>query len=236
MNEPVLELADVSKDYHGLRPLRIASLNVARHEQLALVGFDQPTAEMFINLVTAASLPDRGTIRLFGRATTDIATSDEWLGVVDRFGIVSRRAVLLGSLTVLQNLAMPFTLDIEPLAADVRAQAIALARETGLREDTYDNAIDELGPLDVFSVRLARALALNPSVLIFEHPTAEVEPADIAALAARCRAVATQRGIASVLLTADRDFASAAASRVLMLDPASGRLSSEGWFSRLRRG
>jgi hypothetical protein len=47
--------------------------------------------------------------------------------------------------------------------------------------------------------------------------------------------VTTRRKIASVLLTADREFASAAASRVLTLDPASGRLSSGGWLSRLRR-
>ena len=108
MSDPVLELTDVSKDYHGLRPLRVASLQVASGEQVALLGFDQATAEVFINLVTGAFLPDRGVIRLFGRPTTDITDSADWLTVVDRFGIVSRRAVLLDGLTVVQNLAMPY--------------------------------------------------------------------------------------------------------------------------------
>ncbi len=231
MSAAVLELADVSKDYHGLRPLRIANLSIAPAEQVALVGFDQSTAEIFVNILTGASLPDRGSIRLFGRPTTDIQTSDEWLGVVDRFGIVSRRAVLLDSLTVVQNLAMPYTLDIEPPAEEIRDRAIGLARSVGLSDEVLDRAIAELDALSVFSVRLARALALDPAVLIFEHPTAEVERADVAELARRCRSVATQRNIATVLLTADRDFAAAAAQRVLTLDPASGRLSARRWFS-----
>jgi ABC-type transporter Mla maintaining outer membrane lipid asymmetry ATPase subunit MlaF len=235
VSEPVLDLTDVSKNYHGLRPLRIASLSVAPGEHVALVGFDQSTAEIFVNLVTGASLPDRGSIRLFGRSTSEIATSEDWLGVVDRFGIVSRRAVLLDSLTVIQNLSMPFTLDIEPPAADVRARAVRLAEEVGLPERSLETRIAELDAASVFKVRLARALALDPAVLLFEHPTAEMEPAGIVELAAHCRAVATRRNVASVLLTADRDFASAAASRVLTLDPATGRLSSGGWLARFRR-
>ena len=230
----LVEMTDVSKDYHGLRPLRIASLSIATGEQVALLGFDQSTAEIFVNLLTGAFLPDRGSIRLFGRATTDIQTSDDWLGIVDRFGIVSRRAVLLDSLTVVQNLSMPFTLDIEPPAAQIRARAIALAREVGLSDAVLDRPIAELTPLDVSSVRLARALALDPAVLIFEHPTAEVERADIGELAWRCRDVAERRKVATIMLTADREFAHAAASKVLTLNPANGRWSSGGWLSRLR--
>jgi len=235
VSEPVLELEDVSKDYHGLRPLRIARLSLAPGEQVSLVGFDQSTAEIFVNLVTGASLPDRGSIRLFGRHTADIKDSDDWLTTVDRFGIVSRRSVLLEAMTVVQNLAMPFTLDIEPPAPDVRERAAAIAREVGLAQEVLDRSIVELDALSVFAVRLGRALALNPSVLLFEHPTAEVAPSDIRALAARCRAVAERRNIAAVVLTADREFAADAASRVLTLDPATGRLSGGGWFSRFRR-
>ena len=58
MSDPVLELTDVSKDYHGLRPLRISRLTVAPGEQVALLGFDQATAEIFVNLVTGATLPN----------------------------------------------------------------------------------------------------------------------------------------------------------------------------------
>jgi ABC-type transporter Mla maintaining outer membrane lipid asymmetry ATPase subunit MlaF len=235
VTHPVLELTNVSKDYHGLRPLRIADLSVARGEQVALVGFDQPSAEVFMNLVTGAILPDRGAVRLLGRLTADIADADDWLAVVDRVGIVSRRAVLLDSLTVVQNLAMPYTLEVEPPSPDVRKRAVGLASDAGLPETAYDRPIAELGPANMFRTRFARALALDPAVVFFEHATAEVARDDLPALAARCREVASRRNIATVVLTADRTFAVASASRVLQWEPASGRLTSGGWLARFRR-
>ena len=236
MSGPVLELADVSKDYHALRPLRIASLSVRAGEQVALVGFDQVSAEVFVNLVTGATLPDRGVIRLFGRSTADIANADEWMKVVDRIGIVSRRAVLLEGLTVVQNLAMPYSLEVEPPSPTVKERAVALAVEAGLHESTFARPIAELGPADVFRARFARALALDPSLILFEHPTAELAGSDISVLASRCHEVSSKRNIATVVLTADRQFADASASRVLSWQPATGRLTGGGWLWRFRRG
>jgi ABC-type transporter Mla maintaining outer membrane lipid asymmetry ATPase subunit MlaF len=172
---------------------------------------------------------------LFGRATSDIKDADEWMKVVDRVGIVSRRAVLLDGLTVVQNLAMPYTLEVEPPSTDVRERAVALAVDAGLPQATFDRPIAELDPANLVLTRLARALALDPSVVFLEHPTASVARADIAGLAARCRAVTSRRHIATVALTADREFAAAAATRVLQWDPASGRLTSGGWLSRFKR-
>jgi ABC-type transporter Mla maintaining outer membrane lipid asymmetry ATPase subunit MlaF len=232
---PVLELSDVSKDYRGLRPLRIASLKVAAGERVAILGLDQIAAEVFVNLVTGASLPDRGDVRLFGRSTSDIADSADWLSIVDRFGIVSSRAVLLDALTVAQNLAMPFTLEVDPLPSDMRERAIALAGEVGLPGATHDQPVGELDAASRFRVRLGRALALDPAIVVFEHPTAELSRQDVVSVASRCRDVAVARGTATITLTADRDFGERVASRVLALHAATGRLSGNGWLSRLRR-
>ena len=144
--------------------------------------------------------------------------------------------MLLESLTVVQNLAMPYTFEIQPPSTDVRERAVALAVDTGLPRATFDRPIAELDPAGLVLTRLARALALDPSVVFFEHPTANVARADIAGLAARCRAVTSRRNIATVVLTADREFAEAAATRVLRWEPASGRVTtSGGWLSRFRR-
>jgi ABC-type polar amino acid transport system ATPase subunit len=234
--QPVLlEVSNVSKNYHGLRPLRIASLTVAAGERIAIVGLDQTMAEVFVNLVTGASLPDHGEVRLFGRSTSAITDSADWLQLVDRFGIVSTRAVLLDALTVVQNLAMPFTLDVDPLAAGVRQRAVALAVEVGLPDSTHDRPVGELGPAGHFLVRLGRALAMDPAIVLFEHPTAELSPDDVTDVASRCRDVAISRKTATLTLTADRDFGERVASRVLVLQAATGRLSGSGWLSRFWR-
>lgn len=235
MKAAVLEISGVSKDYRGLRPLRLHQLTVGVGEQVAILGFDRSSAEVFINLVTGASLPDTGDIRIFGRATSAIADSTDWLATIDRFGIVSERAVLLDQLTVVQNLAMPFTLEIEPPPDETRQHAERLAGEVGLAEAAWRQPVSELGAPARMRVRLGRALALNPDVLLLEHASAGFDPADVAAIGGDVRTIAARRGAAVVAATADAAFARAVAARILTLEPATGRLkeqSARRWFGR----
>ena len=227
-----LHISGLLKDYRGLRPLRIERLEVARGEHVAILGLDQPAAETLTNLITGASLPDAGDVQVFGRSTADIADSTAWLDLVDRFGIMTDRAVLLDGLSVVQNLAMPFSLDIEPPSAELRDKAIALGRSAGLSDDLWDRAVSALDGAARARVRLGRALALEPQMLLLEHPTAGVDRAHVTALGGDIRAAAERRGAASLALTADAGFAHAVAARVLMLDPATGGLTQRrrGWF------
>ena len=224
MTPPVVEIAGVSKNFGGLRPLRLQALSVAADEHVAIVGFDRPSAEVFVNLVTGATLPDAGTVSLFGRSTAAIADSADWLAVVDRFGIVSARAVLLDQLTVIQNLAMPFTLEIEPPADDIRQRATGLAADVGLTETEWTRPVGALDAASRARIRLARALALDPALLLLEHASAGLDREAATSFGADVRAIASRRGIASLAVTADETFASAVASHVLTWEPATGRL------------
>ncbi len=237
MSAAVLEVSGVSKDYRGLRPLRLAQLTVAAGDRVALLGFDRASAEVFVNLVTGAALPDAGEIRVFGRATSAIADSADWLATVDRFGIVSERAVLLDQLTIVQNLAMPFTLEIEPPADDIARRAGGIAADVGLPEDLWSSPVAGLNPYGQMRVRLGRALALNPDVLLLEHVSAGLQPKEAEEFGADIGALARRRGTAVVALTADTAFARAVAPRVVMLEAATGRLKDQtpgGWFGRRR--
>jgi ABC-type transporter Mla maintaining outer membrane lipid asymmetry ATPase subunit MlaF len=235
VTSPVLELTNTVKDYRGLRPLRIERLEVISSESVALVGLDELMAEVFVNLVTGGALPDAGEVRIFGRSSSTISDSTEWLSVVDRFGIVSRRAVLLEAFTLLQNVAVPFTLDLESIPADVENRVVNLAREVDLPEAAWNSAVATLDAASQVRVRLARALALDPDVVLLEHPTVGVGRQQVGPLGEHIRTVARRRGAAIVALTADTPFANAVATRVLTLDASTGRLTDRrGFFSRLR--
>lgn len=225
MTSPVLEVSRLVKDYRGLRPLRIERLSVAPAEQVAIIGMDQPAAETFINLITGASLPDQGAIRAFGRTTSELEDSAAWLAFVDRFGLLTDRAVLLEPLTVLQNLALPFSLDLEPVPDDVRSRAAALARDVGVEDALWNNKIIDLEGAVRARVRLGRALALDPEILVLEHPTAAIEPESRSGFARDVRALADRRRIATLTLTMDAGFAQLVASRVFTLNASTGRLS-----------
>jgi ABC-type transporter Mla maintaining outer membrane lipid asymmetry ATPase subunit MlaF len=231
MSEHVLEVRHVQKQYGALRPLRLQDLRVEREAIVALIGLDAPAAELFVNLATGATLPDTGEVLVFGRPTASITDGDEWLSTLDRFGILSDRAALLEELTVAQNLAMTFTLDIEPLDAAVRSRVDALAEDVALAPEWRERRAGELDAAGKLRVRLGRAIALGPDLLLMEHPTATLRREDVAGFAALVRRVAQRWRLAVVAVTADEEFASAVTPHVLRLRPADGALlpQAERW-------
>ena len=228
----VLEIAGVIKKYSALRPLRLQSLSIAPGERVALSGLDAPATELLVNLVTGASVPDEGEIRILGRRTADIASGDEWLASLDRFGIVSERAVLLEGSTLAQNLAMPFTLDIDPVQPEMLERVVALAQACGIAREWMEQPAGDLPPAIRTRAHLARAVALSPALLIVEHPTAALPPPEHAPLAALIATLAEARKMATLVVTMDEAFGLAAAGRMLKLDAATGELRKvrKGWF------
>jgi len=233
VNGPVLEIRDLTKQYSGLRPLRIRELSLGAGERVTIGGLDAGAGELLVNLVTGASLPDQGEVRVFGARTADIANGDAWLDLLERFGIVSPRAVLLEGSTLLQNLAMPFTLAIDPVPADVAARVEALAKECGLDPDRWLPVRAGDLPADVrVLAHLARALASGPDLIVVEHPTAEVAAEARAPLASTVARACEARRVTTLILTNDEAFAKAVAPRNLRLDGATGQLKplKKGWF------
>lgn len=233
--DSLVQIRKITKDYRSLRPLRIESLDLHEGETLALCGFDHMTAEILVDLITAAIVPDSGEIRVFGQLTTSIADRESWLQTLDRFGLLTERAVLVEQFTVEQNLAIPYSLAVEDLSADLKTRVAALAEEIGFAPSDLPRQSGVLPPLGSLRLRLGRALAMNPSVLLAEHPNATLVAEEAASFGADLQRVVRARGMSALVLTADQDFARAAAGEVLMLHPATGTLKSSSvwrrWFS-----
>ena len=233
--ELLVELAGVSKDYRALRPLRIQRLELRAGQSIALLGLDAPMAEVLVNLITGAQLPDEGEVRVFGRLTAAITAVDEWVAELDRFGLISDRAVLVEQFTAEQNLALPISLDIDVMSPPIREEVRRLASEVGLSADRMALQTSALTPTDQLRLRLGRALALHPRVLLAEHPNALLPREESPSFARDFRRISRHRGLATLLVTADAAFAGAGADTVLELQPATGALkrrsSLRRWFS-----
>jgi predicted ABC-type transport system involved in lysophospholipase L1 biosynthesis ATPase subunit len=234
----LIELAGVVKHGPGLGPLRIDRLVVERGDRIALEGLDTTAAEVLLNLVTGAALADEGTVTVAGADTRAIATDTEWLASLDRFGIVTDRAVLVGQLSVAANIALPITLSIDPLADDVRAQVDGLAADAGLPAARLDEAAGSLDAPARARVHLARAMATKPEVLLLEHPTSPFAGSEAAqALGETLARLAESRRLGWVALTNDARFARASGGVRLVVDGASGRVRPGGaWWRRLFAG
>lgn len=220
----MLHCAAVVKHYRGLRPFRLRDLRVQPAERIVMTGFDAVTAELFTNLVNGATLPDEGEVWVAGTRTDQVTSEEAWLASLDRFGIVTVRAVLLDGLSVHQNVALPLSLEIEPMSDALAAEARTLAAQVGIDEAWLTRPVHEAGPAIRMRIHLARALALSPELLLLEHPTAPLEAAERPAFAAQVAEVTGRRNLTVVACSQDRTFAAAVATRYLQLQPATGDL------------
>lgn len=232
--DAAISLRGVTRDYRGLRPLRISSLDVAEGQTLALLGFDQATAEVLVRLIMGATLPDSGDVIVLGQRTSAIVDGDAWLDGLERFALLGDRTVLVDELSAAQTMAMPISFDVdEPSVRDTIAR---LSTEVGLDASLLDQPVGRLAPLDRARVRLARAIAPHPRVLLGEHPSASLSQDDTQAFAADVSRVVSARRLTTLILTADRRFATAVSRDVLTLQPATGTLTAEpGWKRWLNR-
>lgn len=231
--EPLLDVTGLSKDYQGLRPLRIASLIVRPGDVLSIGGLDAAAAETFVHVMTGATLPDAGNVTLFGQNTKAITDSKAWLNTLDGIGMISGRGILIDPFSVLQNIAMSLTLDVEPIDPRFLPQARELAHEAGIEAGAFDLPTGQAGAGVKMRVHLARAVALGARLLVAEHPSAELPREAVAAFGADVARVARGRGIALVAITADDVLAKAIGGQRLELVPATGELKAPGFLRKL---
>ena len=232
MNDVLLDIKGLSKDYLTLRPLRIQDLTVRQGDVMSISGVDVLGAETFVHLVTGATLPDAGDVSLFGRNTRSITDGDAWLKSLDGIGMISARGILVEAFSVLQNIALSLTLDVDPIDPRFVPQAGGLAREVSIEARLFDVPAGRVPPDVQMRVHLARALALGPKLLIAEHPSATLPRETVAGFGADLAKVARARAIALLAITADDSLAKAIGGSRLELVAASGEVRS---VSRIRR-
>lgn len=233
----VVEVRGLVKDFGGLRPLRIQALELQPGDRVAVSGLDAVAAEVFVNLINGAIVPDTGEVRILGQRTVDIDNETDWLASLDRFGIVTRRAALLDLLSVEQNLALPFTLDIDALPGDVRERVARLSRRVGLDDACLGCPVGDCPADDRMRLHLARALALDPAVLLLEHPTVGLDRDQVPGFARDVADAVVGHPLVMLAITEDAGFAGVVARRRLKLQAGIGTLvDARGWLDRLMGG
>ena len=229
----LLEITGLQKDFRALRPLRLSNLTINPGDIVSIGGIDAIAAETLVHLITGATLPDEGDITLFGQNTRAITDSDAWLKSLDGIGMITARGILIEMFTILQNIAMSFTLDVDPVDPRVVPEASALAREVGIDPAVIDVPTGKTGPEVKMRVHLARSLALGPRLLIADHPSPSLPRETVTAFGADLSRVVQSRGLALLAITADDVLAKAIGGRRLELVAASGELRAPGLLKKL---
>jgi putative ABC transport system ATP-binding protein len=198
-----------------VRAVRAASLTVGAGECVVVTGPSGSGKTTLLSLCGALLQPDAGYVRLGG---VDLAScSDACLQALrlHAVGFVFQRGVLLANLCARDNVALvPRVAGASRTDARRRAERLLEHVGVGGRARAYP---DMLSAGECQRVALARALVMAPKLVLADEPTAHLDAASGAVVAAALRALVTDAGAALVVVTHDARLASIA-DRVLTLD------------------
>jgi len=213
----MLALCRLSKTYAGARSrsvLRDVDLTLAAGEYIAVMGESGIGKSTLLNLIAGLDVPDAGSIRFDG---IDLAgLDDDALTLLRRarMGFVFQAFHILPYLTLEQNVALPLILNrVAESEAAARAQAMLAA--VGI-EGRATSMPRELSGGELQRVAIARALVHQPSLLLADEPTGNLDPESAAQVLALLREQVKTRHAACILVTHSL-AAAATADRIVVL-------------------
>jgi phospholipid/cholesterol/gamma-HCH transport system ATP-binding protein len=229
---PVIEMVDVRKSFDGREVLRGLSCAVPKGVRLVIMGGSGAGKTVCLRLIAGLIRPDAGEIRVFGR-NIERLSEEALLPVRRRMGYVFQGAALFDSLTVYDNVAYALHEHTSLAESVVAGRVHHLLSLVGLEADVLDKLPGELSGGMRKRVGIARALAIEPEVMLFDEPTAGLDPTN-SKLVAELIAEIGGTGVCdtAVILTHDVELANTAADRMAIL--IDGRFAATGTPEQVR--
>jgi|SRR5271165_518604 len=223
---------DLHKSFGSQKVLNGISLAVNRGETLAVLGRSGTGKSVLLRLVIGLEKPDSGSVCIHGK---DIAgLSLDQLGAIRmRMGFLFQHAALYDSLTVEQNVAFPLHHHRKKMSKSEMADRVRqLLAEVGMESGFAKMPSDISGGMQK-RVGLARALALEPDILLLDEPTAGLDPISAGEIDDLVLKLQHEHHMASIVVTHDLHSAKTIADRLALLNE--GKVVIEGTFQELQQ-
>ncbi len=211
----MLEIKGLKKSYGRKNALNGVDFKVARGETVVIMGPSGCGKSTLIRCINRLTEPDEGIINLQNQTITEMSLN-ELLKVRRKIGFVFQHFNLIKRLTILDNVSMPLRLHGVDLGEAEQRAKDALGK-VGLSHKLEDIP-EELSGGEQQRVGIARALALEPEIMLWDEPTASLDPILVGEVIEVMEELVREGKTTMIIVTHELFFARRAADRIVFMD------------------
>lgn len=217
-DRPLVHIDDVDVRFGDQTILRKIDLSIYRGQTVAVIGESGCGKTVLMKTVIGLVRPTRGRVFFDGY---DFATLNdrELTNQRIRFGFVFQQAALFDSLTIGQNVAFPLRQHRKMSYGEIRDRVSTLLAEVGLPDSVVTRKPAELSGGMRKRVGLARALAMDPEMILYDEPTTGLDPIMSDVINELMIRTSKRKDVSSIIVTHDMKSAMKVADRVVMVYP-----------------
>ncbi|WP_163470274.1 amino acid ABC transporter ATP-binding protein [Fusobacterium sp. IOR10] len=210
----MIKVEHLYKNFGKLEVLKDISVNIKKGEVIAVIGPSGSGKSTFLRCLNKLEDPTKGNIYIQGKNLMDDKTDIN--KIREKVGMVFQHFNLFPHKTVLQNLTLAPMKIKNTKKEEIEEKAYTLLDKVGLREkaNVYPN---QLSGGQKQRIAIARALAMDPSVILFDEPTSALDPEMIKEVLDVMRELALE-GMTMIVVTHEMGFAKSVADRVFFMD------------------
>ena len=213
-----VRLDRVGVDFGRQHVLRDISLTVPRGQTIAIIGESGCGKTVLLKAIIGLLRPSRGAVYFDGKSLAELGEKELTRQRI-RFGFLFQQAALFDSMTVAQNVAFPLRQHTRKSPTEIRDVVLSRLTEVGLPENVLSKKPAELSGGMRKRVGLARALALEPEIMLYDEPTTGLDPIMSDVINELILSTRAHHPVTSIVVTHDMRTTQKVADRVVMLYP-----------------
>jgi phospholipid/cholesterol/gamma-HCH transport system ATP-binding protein len=229
--EVPIHVKDLQKSFGEQHVLRGITFEVRQGQTLFVLGRSGTGKSVLLKLIVGLQDPDSGSICVHGKEIAGLPMK-HLNEVRKKIGFLFQNAALYDSLSVEENVAFPLRRHAKLSDADRHKKVQELLASVGLEKDSQKMPGEISGGMQK-RVGLARALALDPDILLFDEPTAGLDPITSEEISQLILKLQKERNMASIVVTHDIHSARTVSDRVALL--RDGQILIQGTFENLEK-